>query len=154
MYTWLTKETKNSWDIIGNELNRIFEHTTMRLTSYDTMTFEYKRKNEETGRYTSYSFSNPMDNTDRRARKLNARRKAINLTRERHNVKANERIAILNLDFEWTAQLSSPVEITTEHVIQPQDGVYGALEDDIRAVQIELTQERRIFKLEETNYLR
>lgn len=155
MYTWLTKETKNSWDIIGDQLYHIFQtHHHAINTSYDTMTFEYKRKNEETGRYTSYSFSNPMDNTDRRARKLNARRKAINLTRERHNVKANERIATLNLEFEWTAQLSSPVEITTEHVIQPHDGVYGALKEDIENVQLELEQERRLFMLEEKNYLR
>lgn len=155
MYTWLTEETKNSWDIIGDQLESIFRtHHHAINTSYDTMTFEYKRKNEETGRYTSYSFSNPMDNTDRRARKLNARRKAINLTRERHNVKANERIATLNLEFEWTAQPSSPVEITTDNGIQPQVGVYGALVDDIRAVQMDLSQERRLFMLEETNYLR
>ena len=118
-----------------------------------------------------------MDNTDRRARKLNARRKAINLTRERHNVKANERIAtlhkndiFLDVNFEWTAPLSDPIQITSPTVVVtfeddvyvttdngtqlPQFGVYGALKKDIEVVQIELSQQRRIFMLEETNYLR
>ena len=162
MYKSLVKETGNSWETIRVPLFNILKDYRKEINdSYDTMTFEYKRKNEETGRYMSYSFTNPMDNTDRRARKLNARRKAINMTRERQVVKANERIATLHMNerflhenFEWSAQLSDPITIAPPTDITPMNGVYGALVSDIDFVQEQLSQERRLFMLEENNYLR
>ena len=136
MYKALVEETNDSWDEIGNQLYYILDTYQQKINDdYDKMTFEKKVRNEETGRYTSYHFTRPLNNTSQRVSQLNMRRKAINMTRERHNVKANERIATLNMEFEWSAQPSTQVSIQSPPTISPVDGVYGALVGDIDFVQ-------------------
>lgn len=162
MYKALMKKTNNSWDVIGTPLYTLLHDYQKEINdSYDTLSFASRRRNEETGRYLDYGVSRPLNNTSIRVRALNTRRKTINMTRERQVVRANERIAtlhkndrFLDVNFEWTAQLSDPIQITSPTVVvTPEDGVYGALVRDIDFVQDNLSQERRIHALEENNYL-
>lgn len=156
MYKALVKKTRDPWETIRAPLFNILKNYRKEINdSYDTMSFESKRRNEETGRYTYYGVTAPLNNTSNRSHRLNARRKNINMTRERQIVRANERIATLrnNEIFEWSAEPSDPIAITSPTDVPQMNGVYGALVSDIEFVQLQLSQEKRTDALEENNYL-
>jgi len=139
-------------DDVKEKIEHLLYHCHEELNRCDeSISIEYRVKNEETGRFTEFGFTRRDNNTEQRRRYLLKRFKKNNRIKDSYVIKANgymetydHDLGIENLNISPAPQLSSPRQITFV------PGVYGPTVQE-QKVNSEVPVKRKGYRVELRN---